>query len=69
MSERKVFAVPILPGALALRLIDEMDNPPTTPEHWNGPVVSDVWQAGYRYGLSRAREVVTEQAIKAREEQ
>jgi hypothetical protein len=54
MSERT-----ILRGALALRRSTPMDNASTTPAwHWNEPVVSDVWQAGYRYGLSRAREVL-----------
>lgn len=69
MTARKLFAAPILPGALANRLWDEMENPPTTPEHWNGhAVTSGIWQAGYRWGISRAREVIAEEAVKAREE-
>lgn len=54
-------------GELASRLWDAMEHPPSTPEYWAGPVMTDTWQAGYRWGLSRAREEIAAMCVELRE--
>lgn len=46
--------------ALASRLWEMMERPLSTPSFYRDE--SDVWQAGYRYGLGRAREEIANQA-------